>query len=140
MRQRWEDVTIRAYVDGVELPAIKATSFDFESMVREEMVKYAGESVPTMDADFEGWRFSFDTELSAGAGNVEDAFESYLQGVIDRTAQGRIRLVVSGRLPGSSTRSTRRFDDCQINYKFKGTTGRPNTRSLTGRSPLSQVI
>ena len=140
MRQRWEDVTVRVYVDGVELQALKATSFDFESMVREEMVKYAGESVPTMDADFEGWRFSFDTELSAGTGNLEDAFEQYLQGVIDRDASGRIRLVVTGRIPGSSTRGARRFDDCQINVRFKGTSGRANVRSLTGRCPVSQVI
>lgn len=126
MRIRWEDVSARIYVDGVELGVYALVSFTFEESDEVDEAKYQGASHPSLDSSYRGGRATAEFRLDDQYGNPQVAYDAYIAGVKSRDGTGRVRLAVTHTNPSGGGRVGRRFDNCRVQHSERAGENQPH--------------
>ena len=106
MRIRWEDVSLRIFVDDAELANYPSVNVSFDEQIEVDRAKYQGESSPRLDGHYNGVSGSIEYRLEDGFGDPDDVFQIQKGHLRDRTPGGVVRLQVARREPGTTTRKT----------------------------------
>lgn len=131
MSQRYEDVKLRIFVDDEEFRPISARDMSVDSRIEHDSVKYQGAKTPTSDSSYMGETGSATLERTAGDADLDAAYDRFVEAVKERTAAGRIRMVVSYRDPdGSGGVVAYRYLNCQLNLGMSSGSGQKVTRTL----------
>ena len=111
----WEDVDVRIYVDEDEMGIYFATSFNLDETLETDRAKVQGSATPSLDATYGGARGSFEFLLDDDFADPREVFEIHKDAFKNRTTGGRIRAVVSHRIPGSESREALRISGMIVN-------------------------
>ena len=125
-RVRWEDVLIRAYIDGSEVGVMAATSIDLQDRMTPDAQKYQGDVTPRLDETYEGVTGTIVFHLEDGFADPHDVYTIQKQHVLDRTTGGRIDLTMTRRRPGSQSRTAIRVRNAVISISERGRQNQPH--------------
>ena len=141
MPQRYEDVTIRLFLDDQEVGPIFATNVTTDTLVEHDKVKYQGAKIPQSDSHYNGETFSMNLEWNEGAADIEAMLDSFVAAIKNRsTTTGKVRMVLSGRIPGSDQLASYRYSGVQINLGMNASSGGRVQRALRGTADNRERI
>lgn len=137
---RWEDTSVRIFVDGVEFGPYSCTSFTADSQMQSDSNKYQGRTTPSMDSTYMGERGTIEFRLDDEYADPREAFDAFKNPVIERAPGGRVMIVAARRKPGGTAREARRYENCQLNYSERGAENQPTSGTLNWEAERGESI